>query len=104
APGFVPTDMHRATLEAGEERAGRMQFQRTKAILSQQAPSMENVVNCVKMMISPSLDELTGKTISSNFDPWQTHTFREKCGSAKDRSSNRWSFRSASSRRRNHHL
>jgi NAD(P)-dependent dehydrogenase (short-subunit alcohol dehydrogenase family) len=77
APGFVPTDMHRATLEAGEERAGRMQFQRTKAILSQQAPSMENVVNCVKMMISPSLDELTGKTISSNFDPWQTHTFRE---------------------------
>jgi hypothetical protein len=38
---------------------------------------MENVVNCVKMMISSSLDELTGKTISSNFDPWQTHTFRE---------------------------
>ncbi len=77
APGFVPTDMHRATLEAGEERAGRMQFQRTKAILSQQAPSMENVVNCVQMMISSSLDELTGKTISSNFDPWQTHTFHE---------------------------
>ncbi|MFL5086097.1 MAG: SDR family NAD(P)-dependent oxidoreductase [Xanthobacteraceae bacterium] len=77
APGFVPTEMHQATLRAGEERAGRLQFQRTKAILAQQAPSMENVVNCVRTMISSALDELTGKTISSNFDPWQTDTFRE---------------------------
>jgi hypothetical protein len=38
---------------------------------------MENVVNCVRTMISSALDELTGKTISSNFDPWQTDTFRE---------------------------
>jgi NAD(P)-dependent dehydrogenase (short-subunit alcohol dehydrogenase family) len=77
APGFVSTEMHQATLQAGEERAGRLQFQRTKAILSQQAPSMENVVNCVRSMMSSALDELTGKTISSNFDPWQTGTFRE---------------------------
>jgi len=77
APGFVPTDMHQATLKAGEERAGRLQFQRTKAILSQPGPTMENVVSCVKIMMSSSMDELTGKTISSNFDPWQTSTFRE---------------------------
>jgi len=77
APGFVPTDMHQATLKAGEERAGRLQFQRTKAILSQPGPTMENVVNCVKVLMSPSMDELTGKTLSSNFDPWQTRTFRE---------------------------
>ena len=76
APGFVPTDMHEATLQAGEARAGRMQFQRTQAIMSQAAPAMENVVNCVRMIISPSLDDLTGKTISSNFDPWQTPTFK----------------------------
>lgn len=36
---------------------------------------MENVVNCVRTMISPQLDDLTGKTISSNFDPWQARTF-----------------------------
>jgi len=35
------------------------------------------VVNCVKVLMSPSMDELTGKTLSSNFDPWQTRTFRE---------------------------
>ena len=76
APGFVPTEMHEATLQAGEERAGRMQFQRTRAIMSQGAPGMENVVNCVRMLISPLLDDLTGKTISSNFDPWQAPTFK----------------------------
>src|SRR5215467_11765298 len=76
APGFVPTDMHQATLKAGEARAGRMQFQRTQAIMNQAAPAMENVVNCVRMLISPTLDELTGKTISSNFDPWPTPTFK----------------------------
>src|SRR5262249_3501099 len=77
ALGCVSTEMHQATLSAGEERAGRLQFRRTKAILDQQAPSMENVVNCVRTMVSPALDELTGKTISSNFDPWQTGTFRQ---------------------------
>jgi 3-oxoacyl-[acyl-carrier protein] reductase len=77
APGFVSTEMHEATLQAGEERAGRLQFQRTKAILNQDAPSMANVVSCVKAMIAPEMDNLTGKTISSNFDPWQTRTFRE---------------------------
>jgi len=76
APGFVPTDMHQATLKAGEARAGRMQFQRTQAIMNQAAPAMENVLNCVRMLISPTLDELTGKTISSNFDPWPTPTFK----------------------------
>jgi NAD(P)-dependent dehydrogenase (short-subunit alcohol dehydrogenase family) len=77
APGFVPTEMHQATLRAGEDRAGRLQFQRTQAILNQGAPSMENVVNCVKALMSPALDEFTGKTVSSNFDPWQTEAFRE---------------------------
>jgi NAD(P)-dependent dehydrogenase (short-subunit alcohol dehydrogenase family) len=75
APGMVATEMHNATLAAGEERAGRLQYRRTKAILEQVQPSMGNVVKCVRMMLSPVLDELTGKTISSNFDPWQTQVF-----------------------------
>jgi NAD(P)-dependent dehydrogenase (short-subunit alcohol dehydrogenase family) len=77
APGFVPTEMHETTLQAGEERAGRLQFQRTQAIMRQTPQAMDNVINCVRMMISPALDDLTGKTISSNFDPWQTPTFKK---------------------------
>jgi NAD(P)-dependent dehydrogenase (short-subunit alcohol dehydrogenase family) len=75
APGFVPTAMHEATLAAGEDRAGRLQYRRTRAILDQQGLSMDQVVNCVRTMLSPSFDELTGKTISSNFDPWQSPRF-----------------------------
>ncbi len=77
APGFVPTPMHEATLTAGQERAGRMQYQRTHAILRQGGLSMDHVINCIRTMILPALDELTGKTISSNFDPWETPIFRE---------------------------
>jgi NAD(P)-dependent dehydrogenase (short-subunit alcohol dehydrogenase family) len=77
APGFVPTAMHEATLAAGEERAGRMQFQRTNAILQQGGPSMEHVVRCIAMLLLPAFDDLTGKTISSNFDPWEAPSFKE---------------------------
>jgi NAD(P)-dependent dehydrogenase (short-subunit alcohol dehydrogenase family) len=76
APGFIATDMHRATLAAGESRAGRLQFRRTQSILEQGGAPMENVVECVRALISPAMDELSGKTISSSFDPWQTGAFR----------------------------
>jgi NAD(P)-dependent dehydrogenase (short-subunit alcohol dehydrogenase family) len=77
APGFIATEMHAATLAAGEERAGRTQYRRTRAILEQGDVPMENMVDCVRTLISPFMDRLSGKTISSNFDPWQTNTFRD---------------------------
>jgi NAD(P)-dependent dehydrogenase (short-subunit alcohol dehydrogenase family) len=76
APGFIATEMHKATLAAGESRAGRLQFRRTQSILEQGGAPMENVVECVRALISPTMDELSGKTISSSFDPWQTGAFR----------------------------
>jgi hypothetical protein len=38
---------------------------------------MENVVKCVKALISKPYRALTGKTISANFDPWATETFQQ---------------------------
>jgi NAD(P)-dependent dehydrogenase (short-subunit alcohol dehydrogenase family) len=78
APGFLPTEMHEATLAAGEKRAGTMQFQRTLAIKEQGPGPMNNAVDCVRALISPAMSQLTGKTISSNFDPWQADVFREQ--------------------------
>ena len=77
APGFMPTPMHEATLAAAEERAGRMQYQCTNTILQQGGPSMEHVVRCISMLLLPAFDDLTGKTISSNFDPWEAPSFKE---------------------------
>jgi NAD(P)-dependent dehydrogenase (short-subunit alcohol dehydrogenase family) len=75
APGIVATDIHRATLAAGEERAGRLQYRRTLSIMNDGGPSAEELIECVRAMLSPSFNLLTGKTISSNFDPWQTDSF-----------------------------
>ena len=75
SPGIIATDIHKATLAAGEMRAGRMQYRRTMAILAEGGPPLDNLINCVQAMLTPSFDHLTGKTISSNFDPWQTDDF-----------------------------
>lgn len=77
APGFVPTEMHLATLAAGEGRAGRLQYRRTQALMHQEGSSIDKIIDCIRMMISPLVDDLTGKTISSNFDPWHSPTFAE---------------------------
>jgi 3-oxoacyl-[acyl-carrier protein] reductase len=76
APGIVATELHRATLEAGEARAGALQYRRTAALYDDGGRAVENLVRCVRVMLSPAMHDLTGKTISSNFDPWQTDTFQ----------------------------
>lgn len=76
APGIVATEVHEATLAAGEEKAGRMQYLRTQAVLRDGGAPMENVLNCIRALTSPQMSELTGKTISSNFDPWATPAFK----------------------------
>jgi 3-oxoacyl-[acyl-carrier protein] reductase len=77
APGIIQTAIHKATLEAGPERAGPLAFRRTQFIMRQKDSSMENVVACIKRMLSPSLGGLTGKTISANFDAWSTEVFED---------------------------
>ena len=75
SPGVLATDIHTATLAAGEERAGRLQYRRTLAMMADGGPSIDSLIGCVSAMLSPSFDRLTGKTVSSNFDPWQTKAF-----------------------------
>ncbi len=78
APGFVATEAHEATLKAGEEMAGPLQYRRTVAIMSEGGAPMDQVVNCVRLLLSPEVEGLSGKTISANFDPWCTQTFLER--------------------------
>ena len=78
APGFVATEAHQATLEAGIEHAGALHYRRTKAILNEGGIPMEQVVECVRFLLSEKMLGLTGKTISTNFDPWLTDAFRDR--------------------------
>jgi NAD(P)-dependent dehydrogenase (short-subunit alcohol dehydrogenase family) len=74
APGFVPTPIHEATLDAGPDRAGQEQFAITlQGMQSPRAPGA--VIDCVRFLLSNASDALTGKTISANFDPWNEPEF-----------------------------
>jgi len=82
APGLVRTDAHNATLAAGPEKAGTVQFRRTEQLMrpgndDAEKGRLELVQQCVRALISPAYRGLTGKTISANFDPWATQAFRE---------------------------
>jgi 3-oxoacyl-[acyl-carrier protein] reductase len=77
APGFVATEIHEATLVAGENATGRDHFHLTKEKLQEGAVSMEIPVECVKFLISPDSDGLSGKTISAGFDKWNTEGFKQ---------------------------
>lgn len=76
APGFVATEIHNSTLEAGEELAGEG-YKFTLEKLKAGAVPMEMVVECVKFLASPEADPLTGKTISVSYDKWNNTVFRE---------------------------
>ena len=82
APGLIPTKAHNATLAAGPERAGAVQFGRTEHLMGESGDEsslgrLGQVKQCVRALISPAYHGLTGKTISANFDPWQTDAFRD---------------------------
>jgi NAD(P)-dependent dehydrogenase (short-subunit alcohol dehydrogenase family) len=80
APGFVATELHEATMEAGPEKAGSVHYERTKAILGGQGVPMSIPVDCVRFLLSDAALGLTGKTISANFDPWRSAAFRLRIG------------------------
>jgi len=72
APGFVPTPIHNATLEAGPERAGCNEWGRVVRAAGQCADeAMAPVVACVRHLLSDETRGLTGKTISVPHDGWR---------------------------------
>lgn len=76
APGFVATQIHEATVKAGEKAAGE-HFNKTISQLKEGSVPIEVVVDCVKFLISPKSNGLIGKTISASFDKWDTDIFRD---------------------------
>ena len=76
APGFVATALHEATLKAGKEKAGK-HYDVTIEKLKKGSVPIDTPVNCVKFLISDESNDLTGKTISANFDSWNSDTFKK---------------------------
>jgi 3-oxoacyl-[acyl-carrier protein] reductase len=79
APGMVATEIHAATLAAGPGAAGAEHYARTRAVLAGDGGvPIEVPVDCVRFLLSPAADGLSGKTIAAGFDPWRRPAFRER--------------------------
>ncbi len=79
APGMVATSIHDETLRVGPARAGADYFERMRVLMQGTTINgMAVAVDCVRFLLSEAADGLTGKTISANFDPWRTATFRSR--------------------------
>lgn len=82
APGFMPSEIHQATLEAGPDKAGRAYYERTVELLRSGSPELLDVpVACVRFLLSLRAAGLTGKTLSARFDPWDTEVFQRHLAS-----------------------
>jgi NAD(P)-dependent dehydrogenase (short-subunit alcohol dehydrogenase family) len=68
APGFVVSDIHRATLEAGPEGAGEM-YQRTHRDM-ERAVDPSVAAGLVRFLLGPESDGISGRLISAPWDPW----------------------------------
>jgi 3-oxoacyl-[acyl-carrier protein] reductase len=76
APGFVATDMHRSTLEAGPELAGTDYFERTRSELQRGGvPASEAAALASQLLEGDSEAPFTGKLISAQWDPWREPSF-----------------------------
>ncbi len=79
APGFVLTDMHAGTMQAGPDRAGSEYFERTRnALESGGGDSPDRAASLVAFLLSAGSEGITGRLISAQWDPWQDDSFRER--------------------------
>jgi NAD(P)-dependent dehydrogenase (short-subunit alcohol dehydrogenase family) len=79
APGFVVTDIHNATLEAGPELVGAGYYDRTaQAMAAGEGDSPDLAAELVAFLVSDASVGITGKLISARWDPWHDPEFRER--------------------------
>lgn len=84
APGFIATEMHEATLEAGPQAAGPEYYERTMAELERGGASVAEVCGLVAMLLSPEAAGIRGRLIAAQWDPWREPGFRERLAADPD--------------------
>lgn len=84
APGFVATMLHRATLEAGPEQAGRANHDRTLRDLEGGGLPPTEAAELTALLLGPRAEGVTGKLISAQWDPWRDTAFLERLANERD--------------------
>jgi 3-oxoacyl-[acyl-carrier protein] reductase len=85
APGFVATDIHRAAVSAGPERAGSSHYAKAQqALESGEADPPQLAADLVAFLLSDASTDITGKLISARWDPWRDLAFQHRLRSEPD--------------------
>lgn len=84
APGFVVTRIHKATIDSGEQVAGKSFFDGTKKQIESGGVPPEKAAELAAFLLSESSNGITGKFISAPWDPWHEETFQDLLRSDKD--------------------
>jgi NAD(P)-dependent dehydrogenase (short-subunit alcohol dehydrogenase family) len=71
APGALNTDMNRAVLRAGSEKAGTDEHARAVALAQNENGISTHAADLCAFLASSAADGISGKLISAVWDPWQ---------------------------------
>jgi NAD(P)-dependent dehydrogenase (short-subunit alcohol dehydrogenase family) len=78
SPGFVATDIHAATLEAGPRLAGEEYFARTERQLDAGSAPIRDAAELTAFLLDDAAAGITGRVISAQWDPWREEAFRQR--------------------------
>lgn len=75
APGFVATQIHAGTLEAGPDAAGQEYYERTRAELARGGAAAQDAADLVCFLLSSEATGISGRLLSAQWDPWREPEF-----------------------------
>jgi NAD(P)-dependent dehydrogenase (short-subunit alcohol dehydrogenase family) len=78
SPGFVATEIHAATLQAGPELAGADYFVTTERHLDAGGVPAARAAALTAFLLSDGAAGIAGKLISAPWDPWEQPAFQQR--------------------------
>jgi 3-oxoacyl-[acyl-carrier protein] reductase len=78
SPGFVATDIHAATLQAGPDLAGGGYFASTERRLDGGGVPARRAAELTAFLLGAGADGIAGKLISAPWDPWEDPAFQRR--------------------------
>jgi NAD(P)-dependent dehydrogenase (short-subunit alcohol dehydrogenase family) len=78
SPGFVATDIHAATLQAGPALAGDRYFADTQRQLEAGGVPARRAAELTAFLLGESAHGISGKLISAPWDPWESSAFQQR--------------------------
>ncbi len=78
SPGFVATEIHAATLQAGPGKAGEGYYASTERRLDNGGVPARRAAELTAFLLSAQARGITGKLVSAPWDPWEEPDFQQR--------------------------